>query len=71
MRSVNAKVSKSYIIVSTLPIADNKEREAYYLEFPERNTLKYVSVNPANGFVAVDKEYDLVLEYFNNNYALF
>ena len=46
----------------TLPIADNKEREAYYLEFPERNTLKYVSVNPANGFVAADKVYDLVLE---------
>lgn len=46
----------------TVPVANSKEREAYFLEFPERNMLKYVSVNPANGFVAVDKEYDLQLE---------
>lgn len=46
----------------TVPVADSKEREAYYLEFPERDTLTYISVNPANGFADKDTEYTLDLE---------
>ena len=46
----------------TVPVADSSERDAYYLEFPERDALKYISTNPVNGFAAADKEYDLLLE---------
>lgn len=46
----------------TVPVKESKERENYYLEFPGREELTYVSVNPANGFVDTEKEYSLKLE---------
>ena len=46
----------------TVPVKESKERENYYLEFPGREELTYISVNPANGFVDTEKEYSLKLE---------
>lgn len=46
----------------TLPVHTSEERENYYLEFPGRDTLTYISVNPANGFAAFDKEIPLKTE---------
>lgn len=46
----------------TVPVANNKERDAYYLEFPEHDKLDYISVNPANGLAATDKTYTLGLK---------
>lgn len=46
----------------TIPEKESKARENYYLEFPDRANLPYVSVNPANGFIVADKEYELKLE---------
>lgn len=43
-------------------IPDGEAKEDYYIEFPGRDDLKYISVNPANGFAAPDKEFDLETE---------
>lgn len=52
----------------TIPEKESNARENYYLEFPGREELRYVSVNPANGFIAADKEYELKMD---NGYAKF
>lgn len=52
----------------TIPEKESKARENYYLEFPGRTDLPYVSVNPANGFIVADKMYKLKLD---NGFAKF
>lgn len=46
----------------TLPVETSEERKEYFLEFPNREKIDYISVNMANGFVEADKVYDLPLE---------
>lgn len=46
----------------TLPVKESAEREEYYLEFPGKEELTYISVNPVNGFAAPDKEFPLPME---------
>ena len=43
-------------------IPEGEKKEDYYIEFPGRDDLKYISVNPANGFAAPDVEYKLETE---------
>ena len=43
-------------------IPEGEKKEDYYIEFPGRDDLKYISVNPANGFADPDKEYPLLTE---------
>lgn len=46
----------------TIPEKESKARENYYIVFPGKEALTYVSVNPENGFVVPDKKYSLKLE---------
>ena len=46
----------------TIPEKEGKARENYYLEFPGKEKLSYISVNPANGFALQAHEYSLPLE---------
>lgn len=60
----------------SLPIDNYKERENYYLEFPGRNELTYIAVNPANGLAFADQPKPMVLEngfikYFDEIYDTF
>lgn len=43
-------------------VPERERKEDYYIEFPGRDDLKYISVNPENGFAAPDKEYKLETE---------
>lgn len=43
-------------------IPEGEKKEDYYIEFPGRDDLKYISVNPENGFAAPDLEYKLKTE---------
>lgn len=44
-------------------VSEGEKKEDYYLEFPERDDLKYIGVNPATGFAVPDKEYALDTEH--------
>lgn len=46
----------------TIPEKESKARENYYIGFPGRDELTYISVNPVNGFVVPEKEYELKLD---------
>ena len=46
----------------TLPVSSKEEKEAYYLEFPGRDELTYIGVNPENGLAAVSQKKTLKLE---------
>lgn len=43
-------------------IPEEERKEDYYIEFPGRDDLKYISVNPENGFAAPDKVFKLETE---------
>ena len=43
-------------------IPEGEKKEDYYIEFPGRDDLTYISVNPENGFAAPDKKYKLETE---------
>ena len=46
----------------TVLVEKSEDRKNYYLEFPGRDDLVYISVNPANGFVVPEKEFPLETE---------
>lgn len=46
----------------TVPVENSEDRKNYYLEFPGRDDLVYISVNPDNGFVLPEKEIPLETE---------
>lgn len=59
-----------------LPISDTEEREDYYLEFPGKEQLTYLSANPANGLVDASHPKTMHLDggfvkYFDDIYDTF
>lgn len=46
----------------TVPVQTKEERAAYYLEFPGKEKLIYIGVNPANGLALVKDKKTLELE---------
>lgn len=57
----------------TVPVETSEERENYYLEFPGKEELTYIAVNPANGLASADKPISLKTEqgfvkYFDGLY---
>lgn len=46
----------------TLPVEKSEDRKEYFLEFPNRESIDYISVNLENGFVQPDKVYPLALD---------
>ena len=52
----------------TLPVNASEERREYFLEFPGRDNLEYVSVNLENGYIDADIVYPLELD---NGYVQF
>lgn len=59
-----------------LPINDYKERENYYLEFPDKEQLTYFSANPSSGLADIKHPKALPLErgfvkYFDDIYDTF
>lgn len=46
----------------TVPVTTKEERAEYYLEFPGKEELTYVGVNPANGLAEVSKPHALKLD---------
>ena len=51
-----------YYSIGGHPAFTVPEKETCYLSFPEKEELTYISVNPANGFAAPDKEFKLEME---------
>ena len=46
----------------TLPIENTEERKEYFIEFPNRESIDYISINPENAFIWQDKVYPLTLD---------
>ena len=46
----------------TLPVENSEERKEYFLEFPNRDDIKYISVNTQTGFAVPEEEYPLETE---------
>lgn len=46
----------------TLPIEKPEEKEEYFIKFPNRESIDYISINPENAFIQPDKVYPIELE---------
>ena len=46
----------------TLSVENSEERKQYFLEFPNRDDIKFISVNLETGFAVPEKEYPLETE---------